>query len=181
MYNFDKKPQIKLRTINKDDLPLLWKIAYKDNLKWMEFDAPYFEDPIYEEEEFINNIGLKFYVDNPMRLAIVLDNEIIGTVGAYYEDGKLKKWLESGIVIYNDKYWNKGIGYLALKLFVTYLFDKLDIRRVGFTTWSGNHAMMKLGEKLCFQKEAQVRQVRYWNNQYWDSIKYGVLREEWKG
>jgi RimJ/RimL family protein N-acetyltransferase len=30
------------------------------------------------------------------------------------------------------------------------------------------------------QKEAQVRQVRYWQNRYWDSVKYGILREEWE-
>ncbi len=39
--------------------------------------------------------------------------------------------------------------------------------------------MIKLGEKLGFTKEAQIRQVRFWQNKYWDSIKYGVLRDEW--
>ena len=39
--------------------------------------------------------------------------------------------------------------------------------------------MMKVGEKLGMTKEAQIRRVRYWEGHYYDSVKYGVLREEW--
>ncbi|MDD4000536.1 MAG: hypothetical protein PHX62_06565 [Bacilli bacterium] len=36
-----------------------------------------------------------------------------------------------------------------MQLFTTYLFNIFnDIRRIGFTTWSGNYGMIKLGEKL---------------------------------
>lgn len=40
--------------------------------------------------------------------------------------------------------------------------------------------MMRLGEKLGMEKEAQIRKVRFWQGQYYDSVKYGVLREEWE-
>ena len=50
----------------------------------------------------------------------------------------------------------------------------------GLTTWSGNPSMMRVAEKLGFQKEAQIRKVRYYNGKYYDSMKYGILRDEWE-
>lgn len=38
--------------------------------------------------------------------------------------------------------------------------------------------MQMLGEKCGMTKEAVIRKVRYLNGQYYDSVKYGVLREE---
>jgi len=40
--------------------------------------------------------------------------------------------------------------------------------------------MMKVGEKLGMTQEARIRKVRFWQDQYWDSIKYGILRKEFK-
>ena len=40
--------------------------------------------------------------------------------------------------------------------------------------------MMRVAEKLGFQKEAQIRKVRYYNGKYYDSMKYGILRDEWE-
>ncbi|WP_423250594.1 GNAT family N-acetyltransferase, partial [Enterococcus lactis] len=49
---------------------------------------------------------------------------------------------------------------------------------IGFTTWSGNKGMQKIGEKCGMTKEGVIRKVRFLNNQYYDSVKYGILREE---
>jgi len=52
--------------------------------------------------------------------------------------------------------------------------------RVGYTTWSGNARMIKVGEKLGMTMEARLRKVRFWNGTYYDSIRMGILREEWE-
>ena len=38
--------------------------------------------------------------------------------------------------------------------------------------------MMKLAEKLGLLCEARIRKVRHYNGLYYDSVKYGILREE---
>ena len=43
----------------------------------------------------------------------------------------------------------------------------------------GNIRMMKAAEKLGMLQEARIRKVRYYNDEYYDSVKYGILREEW--
>lgn len=49
---------IGLHPIESKDLDFIWKIAYgqKENT-WMNWNGPYFNDPVYEKEEFINKIG----------------------------------------------------------------------------------------------------------------------------
>jgi RimJ/RimL family protein N-acetyltransferase len=53
-----------------------------------------------------------------------------------------------------------------------------ELTHVGFTTWSGNLGMMRLGERSGMQLEGRIRKVRYWQGKYYDSIKYGLLRTE---
>jgi len=84
-----------------------------------------------------------------------------------------------GIGIYDPKYWSKGFGTRALKLWIHHLFNTLPLVRVGYTTWSGNHRMIKVGEKLGMTMEARLRKCRFYDGTYYDSIRMGLLREEW--
>ena len=85
-----------------------------------------------------------------------------------------------GIGIYKPCYWSGGYGTRALKLWIDHLFETMPLVRVGFTTWSGNQRMIKVGEKLGMQMEARLRKCRFYNNEYYDSIRMGMLREEWE-
>lgn len=73
------------------------------------------------------------------------------------------------------------IGQDALSFWLKHLFETYPkIQHIGFTTWSGNQGMMRLGEKSGLKLEGQIRKVRYWQETWYDSIKYGILREELK-
>ena len=65
-------------------------------------------------------------------------------------------------------------------MWIDHLFNEMPLVRVGYTTWSGNARMIKVGEKLGMTMEARLRKVRYWNGTYYDSIRMGILREEWE-
>lgn len=174
-----KDKELRIRKIKEEDLDPLWEVSYRDNLEWTKWDGPYFDDPIYERDQFINEIGPKFYLNQENKYLIQVDSNIIGMLTYAFEDGKLKQWLEFGIVIFDDNYWDKGIGQRASKLWIEHIFNKYDyIQRIGFTTWSGNTRMIKLGRKMGMTEEARIRKVRFYNHQYWDSIKYGILRNE---
>ncbi len=47
------------------------------------------------------------------------------------------------------------------------------------STWSGNERMIKVAERLGMKEEARIRKARMVENQYYDAIKMGILREEW--
>ena len=66
-------------------------------------------------------------------------------------------------------------------MWINKIFDKNpELIRIGLSTWSGNTRMMNLAEKLGLKKEAVYRKARIVDNQYYDSISYGILKEEWK-
>ena len=105
---------------------------------------------------------------------------LIGEVNWYWKS-KETNWLEIGIVIFDENFWGKGIGCIALKQWIDHLFtEKPALVRIGLTTWSGNTAMMRLAEKLQMRKEAQYRKARIVDGQYHDSVSYGILKEEWE-
>lgn len=175
-------PKVTLQTITETDLPTIWEKSYGPtaDLKWRDWNGPYFHDPLLTWEEFRTGWGQAITL-SPHAAAIFYQEELIGVINAHYEDEALGHWLEIGIVIYDSRYWNGGIGTAALKTWLTYLFDlHPDLPHIGFTTWSGNKRMMALGEKTGMLKEAQIRKVRFWQGQYFDSVKYGILREELK-
>ncbi len=174
-----KNNQIKIRKVQRTDLEKLWEISYRDNLEWTKWNGPYFNDPLYDKQEFIDNIGPKYYLESEDTGLVLYNENIIGIVSYSFMDGNIKQWIEFGLVIYDDSYWGMGLGTIISRMWLDYIFRQFPhIPHVGFTTWSGNIGMMAIGDKLNMTLEARIRSVRFYNNKYWDSIKYGILREE---
>jgi RimJ/RimL family protein N-acetyltransferase len=170
-----------LRTPTIEDIPKLYELIYEvENPEWKKFDAPYFPLENCQFEQFqermigkINSTGI------PYQMIIEVKGKIIGTVTFYWEN-EATRWLEVGISIYSPEHWSGGHGTEALTLWIDYLFSQLEIARVGLTTWSGNPRMMRCAEKLGMQLEGRMRKCRYFNGVYYDSIRMGILREEWE-
>lgn len=75
--------------------------------------------------------------------------------------------------------WGNGIASIALKTWLAELFAQHpELPHIGLTTWSGNIGMLRVSEKVGLLHEGTIRQVRYWQGTYYDSVKYGVLRSE---
>lgn len=170
--------QIAIRPIEAEDLKTLWTLIYKDDKpEWKKWDAPYFPHAAKSYAQFLTE--REAWLQQPSRWVITVAGEVAGIV-TYYWEHEPSKWLEMGIVLHEGKHWGHGIGTTALRLWIQHLFTTLPLVRVGFTTWSGNERMMRVGEKLGMQYEARIRRVRYYEGHYYDSIRMGLLREEWE-
>lgn len=180
------KIEIKLREFEQEDLDqyLYWNHPKREFHK---FNGPYFKPLSVEKleeridkwrEEFING-----EVKHLKKWNVIVDSandELIGIVTWYWKSEETK-WMEIGIVVFNENYWGHGIGYAALEMWMEKIFnEKSEIVRLGLTTWSGNKRMMKLSEKLGMKKEAEYRNARIVDGEYYDSVSYGILREEWE-
>lgn len=169
---------LRIRPVAEKDLPRLWELSVKEEApEWKKWDAPYYEHKAVPFETYAAN--KENLVDQDSFWAIEANGELIGTV-SYYWEHKPSYWLEMGIVIYHPSYWSGGYGTRALTLWIDRLFETLPLVRVGFTTWSGNHRMIRVGEKLGFTMEARLRKCRLYNGVFYDSIRMGMLREEWE-
>ncbi len=167
---------ILLRHAVDSDLDHLWQLIYSD-LEWKNFDGPYYPFKTASLEEFRDGFFSRLKHGERARL-IELDGQVIGLVSYYWEDENTR-WLEAGIVIYDSQRWGKGIGRKALVPWIIHLFNTLEIERVGMTTWSGNPRMIACAKAVGFQVEGILRKVRYHKGEYFDSVKLGILRDEW--
>lgn len=175
--------QVELVKFNDDLLAEIWKQGFSEEKpEWKNWDGPYFENDYHSYDsfdQFIQSEKYSFFMDDQRR-CILFNGDPVGMVGRYWKDENTR-WLEIGITIYNPRFWSGGIGSLALKLWISEIFNHLsELEHIGLTTWSGNQRMMRVAEKLGMKKEAHVRKVRFWKNHYFDSLSYGILREEWK-
>lgn len=171
--------ELSIRPITDEDVPVLWNLMYgEEEAEWTKWDAPYFNDEPISYEEYISKKDK--LIHSSSRWIIEVNGSIIGTV-SYYWEHEPSRWLEMGIGIYDPNYWNGGYGTRAIRLWIGHLFNAFPlIARVGYTTWSGNERMIKVGEKLRMTLEARLRKCRYYNGTYYDSIRMGLLREEWE-
>lgn len=169
--------ELTIRPVIEADFTRLWELIYKDEQpEWKKWDAPYFPHVAKTYEQFL--ISKDRWVGDDSWL-IEVDGVVRGII-TYYWEHLPSKWIEIGIALHEAQSWGKGIGTRAMKLWIDHLFNTMPLVRVGFTTWSGNERMMRVGEKLGMQLEARIRKVRYYNGHYYDSIRMGMLREEWE-
>ena len=107
------------------------------------------------------------------------DRAHIGWVTAYLRRDD-PHMTEFGIGIYEHDRWGGGIGTEACRLWVDYLFEAHGLARLGFSTWSGNPGMLRIGEKLGFSIEARIRNGCEVDGRFYDRIRMGILRREWE-
>lgn len=170
--------RVTLRQVELRDLPHFYAAIYgTPNPEWKRWDAPYFPLKPTPYERFAE-VWSRYAQGDDSRLVVEIDGALRGTVSRYWEDDA-GVWLEVGIVIYDGAYWSRGYGSEALRLWTSHLFRTLSVPRVGLTTWSGNARMARAAQKLGFRLEGRIRKVRFWEGEYYDSLRFGVLREEW--
>jgi RimJ/RimL family protein N-acetyltransferase len=168
---------VEIRAAQPSELESIFVLVTSHN-EWTQFNGPYFPYEHPTLSEFEQSTFKRLLKGSDLQL-VIANNAPVGVVNSYWECEDTR-WLEAGVVIYDSNYWGQGIAAKAVPLWVTHLFSINDIERVGMTTWSGNPRMMSLALKLGFQQEAWLRKVRYYQGKYYDSIKFGVLRSEWK-
>ena len=154
---------------------------------WQDYNGPYY--PYMSADvipSHINHLRKKIKQADwsmPRHALVIADadtDHLIGRLNRYWES-KETNWLSIGIVIYNPEKLGGGMGYEAFGLWTEYLFQEMpELVRLDTRTWSGNPGMMHLAEKLGYQREAVFRKARIVKGEYYDSIGYGILREEWE-
>jgi RimJ/RimL family protein N-acetyltransferase len=85
---------------------------------------------------------------------------------------------ELGLVIGNKLYWHQGYGTEATRALVRWGFRELNLNRVWLRVFEDNAAGIRCYEKTGFRLEGRLRQDRYREGRYLDTLVMGVLRDE---
>jgi putative hydrolase of HD superfamily len=154
--------------------------------RYQELEGPYDPRPTETEIEQIfarlRETLTARQVTDPWRNLVIANratDELFGRVSWYWQSEETQ-WLGGSICLFDPAIWGQGIGYEALGLWSEYLFAVMPrLPRLDLRTWSGNHGMMRLAEKLGYRLEARLRKARMVHDHSYDGMGYGILREEW--
>ncbi|MEE4492373.1 GNAT family N-acetyltransferase [Streptomyces sp. BE230] len=86
-----------------------------------------------------------------------------------------------GVTIGSRDHWGGGYGSEALKLLVGHLFGAFGLHRIELDTWSGNERAVRAFAKAGFREEGRRRETVLVAGKRYDTVLFGMLREEWAG
>lgn len=107
----------------------------------------------------------------------ISDDAFIGTVKAGNINWRTRV-ADIGVLIGDKDAWGQGIATDALRTLCTYLFERLDMRRLTCGVMAVNPAIQRVFEKLGFQHEGTFREQDLFEGEYVDHIYLGCLRDE---
>jgi len=173
-----------LRDLRREDLRR-YRWWWEEEIEWQKWDAPWETETRGDAAESLRKLQRVLDEgDLPAprrRLEIETGSgRHVGWVGRYWVDSAAAGWWEVGINLPERSARGCGLGTEALALWVDYLFSELDIVRLGMGTWSGNHAMRRVADKLGFTAEARFRRARPVRGCLYDALRWGMLRDQWR-
>lgn len=134
--------------------------------------------PYEEVEEYVRQLTESM---TDMFFAVHLRDEdtFVGTVKAGHIDWRAGI-ADIGIMIGERDMWGRGIATDALATLCKAAFDGLGMRKLVANIMAANPAMMRVFEKLGFQREGVRRRHMPFEGSYTDLILYGCFLEEFR-
>ena len=166
---------VTLRTIQKDDLKLMYEL--EKNVELVQYgNGQWQPEPLAKWEK---NFEKDIERDDPSSFVIEADEKLIGGIGLHHRnrrDGSS----QFGIGIYHPDYVGKGYGREAITLLLDWAFDDQNWRRIWLEALAVNQRALKAYAAIGFHEEGRLRQHTYFRGEYVDVIVMGMLRDEWR-
>jgi RimJ/RimL family protein N-acetyltransferase len=104
----------------------------------------------------------------------------IGNIN-FHEMSAERRKARLGVVIGDKAYWSKGYGTDAMRTFLRFGFDELNLHRVDLTMDIDNARAIACYRKCGFVEEVRMRQARFVRGECSDQLVMAVLKSEWPG
>lgn len=107
------------------------------------------------------------------------DNQILGDCAVRIDENDARI-AELGIAL-APEFQSKGYASETFNALFNFLFSNRGIHRACTHVDPRNHASMALMERLGMRKEGQIKQGRWFRDEWVDDVIYGMLAFEWTG
>lgn len=163
-----------LREFVLSDAKSLAKYANNKNIgRFLRFlPFPYTEE---DGEEFITQTINRDKQKQDIE-AIVVDGEVIGTIGLFVGSDVYCKTAEIGYWI-GEEFWGKGIMTTAVKQMCAKGFKNYDIVRIYAHIFSVNTASARVLEKCSFKFEGTLTKGIYKDGVVYDESSYALIKD----
>lgn len=108
------------------------------------------------------------------------EDKMIGTISLENVDS-VHRCATLGIFIGDKDYHEKGIGTEAINLLVEFGFNYLNLHCINLQAFNFNKRALNCYKKCGFKETGRVRENRYINGKYYDSICMDILKSEFSG
>ncbi|MBQ9659294.1 MAG: GNAT family N-acetyltransferase [Clostridia bacterium] len=111
---------------------------------------------------------------------ITLDEDkLIGTVGLERID-HMNRTATLGSFIGDKEYLSKGYGTEAIRLLLDYGFNYMNLHSIKLHLMSFNERALKCYKKCGFKETGRIRENRFINGKYYDTIAMDILENEFR-
>ncbi len=132
----------------------------------------------YTDEE-IRNYYLKCLDDTSRYDFLIFDEgKIIGEVVLNNIDFDVKS-ANFRICLFNSENFNKGAGFFATKSIINFVFEVLQLQRIGLEVFSFNNRAIRMYEKAGFSHEGRLRNAILDKDGYADILCMSILKGEY--
>jgi diamine N-acetyltransferase len=171
--------RIRLRAINRDDLPQF--VEWLNDPEVRQGVAHYLPFSIHDEERWFDQMSKQPMDEHPLMIEVKTEADwvAIGDCGLFGIDRRVRV-AELGIFIGDKTYWNRGYGSEAVALLLEHGFNTLNLNRIFLRVYENNPRAIRAYEKTGFVHEGRLRQGHFHNGEYLDVLLMGVLRAEWQ-
>ena len=107
------------------------------------------------------------------------EDKLIGTVGLDRID-HINRTATLGIFIGDKQYLSKGYGTEAIRLLLDYGFNYMNLHSVKLQLMSFNERALKCYKKCGFKETGKIRENKYINGKYYDTITMDILKNEFR-
>ncbi|MFB5763720.1 GNAT family N-acetyltransferase [Paenibacillus medicaginis] len=164
-----------LRPVREEDMASFYEAVCDEEIRYMTGTKKTFTmEQLYEHFERIT----KDETRHDFAICLVNDDTIIGDLSILEIDADNRKAFFR-IALHNKLYFNKGYGTEAVRLAMEFSFENLKLNRLQLEVFSHNVRGVKAYEKAGFKKEGILRQSLLYNNQYFDEIIMGMLKQDY--
>jgi len=177
-----KGDRVRLRRIERADLPRFvgWlnDPEVRQHLAWVYPLSLVQEDAWFEEQQKAEPAAQPFAIEaRQERGEGEPEWALVGATGLHVVDWR-NRWAELAIFLGDKSRWGDGLGTEATRLLVRWAFDTLNLNRVFLRVYADNARAIRCYEKVGFKSEGRLRQDRFQDGRYVDTLLMGLLREE---
>lgn len=169
--------KVKLVPLDHEREKVFWELWDHQSNDYRQLDiipVPQPASPIQNENSENHPLHSALFMLHPTS-----DDKVIGFVALDGFDWAARSgWV--GIGIGDEEYKGKGYGTEAMRLLLRYAFDGLNLNRLNLNVVSYNERAIRSYEQVGFRYEGTQREVICKEEQRWDIVDMGILRQDWE-
>ncbi|MCD2202168.1 GNAT family N-acetyltransferase [Halobacterium sp. KA-6] len=175
--------RVTFRTVERDDAAFIQRSCTDPRIRYSLGSIHHRSRAQQEEgiEEWIESEGTVTFVacadeeDAPRGHPDDEETTPIGSFNARHVDGD-RVWLSYWLL---PEYHGEGYGRDVAETGIDYVFENYDVHGITAGAYEFNDASRGLLEAMGFTQVARRRESRYIDGDYYDEVRYDLLRREW--